>query len=143
MSHFYRQKNFAVTELVPPEVYSKMGDSAIILLDDRILRIADFVRDHFGKPVIINNWHGGGQYSQRGFRTVQQGAAEHSPHMYGRAVDFDVKDVAPDDVRAEILSNQSAGEFPLISGMEVGITWVHLDVYNRYSTNGIVTFRKP
>jgi Peptidase M15 len=141
---YYLPKHFAVVELVPPDIYQVMGEGAIILMDDRILRIADAVRDHFDVPVTINNWKVGGQFSQRGFRTVQQaGGAGHSAHFYGRAIDFDVQGLTADEVRKEILSNSSAGDFPLISGMEMGIPWVHLDCANRYSTNGIVQFSAP
>jgi hypothetical protein len=141
MSKYYTPIYFSVPELVPPDIYAAMGDGALILLDDRILRIADCVREHFGVPVTINNWKTGGQFSQRGFRTQQEGKATRSAHFYGRALDMDVKGISSDDVRKEILAQQSASDFPLISGMETGISWVHLDCANRYSTNGIVTFK--
>lgn len=142
---YYKPVHFEVPELVPPDIYKSMGEGALILMDDRILYIADFVREHFDAPVTINNWLHGGQFSQRGFRTTTglPGEVVHSEHAYGRAIDFDVEGLTADEVRKEILENASAGEFPMISGMEVGISWVHLDVGNRYSTGGIVTFASP
>lgn len=137
---YYTPKFFAINELIPPEIYTELGDSALVLLDDRILRIIDGIREHFGRPVIVNTWKNGGQFSQRGFRTIQEGTALHSPHFYGRAMDFDVEGYTADQVRAEIISDRNADNFQLITGMETNITWVHLDVANRYSTNGIVTF---
>ena len=142
---YYNPRNFAVTELVPPEIYNVMGENSLLVLDDRILRIADAVRDYFDVPVTINNWRLGGPFSQRGFRTQQQaGGADHSAHYYGRAIDFDVQGMTADHVRAEIIAERNHGDFSLITGMEIGIEWVHLDCDNRYSPYGnIVTFGKP
>jgi hypothetical protein len=138
---YYLPKHFGVMELVPPEIYGEMRDSAIILLDDRILRVLDAIRDHFGVPVTVNNYHTGGSFKQRGFRTVEvPGGAKHSPHFYGRAADFDVQGMTADMVRREILANQSLDDFSLITGMETGVSWIHVDCSNRYSENGIVTF---
>ena len=143
--NYYKPHNFVIQELVPPEIYQAMGNNSLLVMDDRILRIADFVRDYFDVPVTINNWHGGGQFSQRGFRTQQQaGGADHSPHFYGRAADFDVKGMTADEVRKAIMEDSNHGDFSLITGMELNISWIHLDVDNRYSASGgIVTFAKP
>jgi hypothetical protein len=141
MSKYYIPDHFSIKELVPPTLYSEMGDAAIILLDDRILRILDAVREHFGVPVTVNNWHSGGSFKQRGLRTeMVPGGAKHGPHFFGRAADFDVQGMTADMVRREIMANQSEEAFSLITGMETGVTWVHLDCANRYSTNGIVSF---
>lgn len=141
-SKYYTPKHFSIKEWVPPDLYTEMGDSAIVLLDDRILRTADAVRDHFGVPVTINDWMRGGSFKQRGLRTeMVPGGAKHGPHFYGRAFDCDVQGLTADQVRKEILANANADVFGLITGMEIGITWVHLDCANRYSANGeIVLF---
>lgn len=132
---YYLPKNFSVQEWVPPEIYTEMGDGSIILLDDRILRILDAVREHFDVPVTINNWKNGGPFKQRGLRTVQvPGGALHGAHFYGRAADFDVEGQTANQVRLEILENAALDDFALITGMEMNIDWVHLDVANRYST---------
>jgi Peptidase M15 len=141
---YYLPKYFSVRELVPLEIYTEMGDGAIILLDDRILRVLDEVREHFDVPVTVNNWHLGGPFKQRGLRTEQvPGGAAHGAHFYGRAADFDVMNMTAEQVRHEILANQQENDFSLITGMETGIPWVHLDVANRYSSNGIVQFTSP
>jgi hypothetical protein len=137
---YYTPKYFAIWELVPPEIYDDMKDSAFILFDDRLLRAADCIRERFDKPMTVNNWKLGGPYQQRGFRTTQIGIAKHSPHRYGRAIDFDISGLTADMVRKEILANQQHDDMVLISGMEMGTSWIHVDVANRYSTNGIVTF---
>ncbi len=141
MNHYYIPDHFSIKELVPPDLYAEMSDAAIVLLDDRILRILDAVRDHFGVPVTVNNWHTGGSFKQRGLRTeMVLGGAKHGPHFYGRAADLDVQGMTADAVRREILANQSEEPFDLITGMEMGVSWVHLDCANRYSKNGIVQF---
>jgi hypothetical protein len=138
---FYTPKYFSVQEWVPPEIYADLGDSAIILLDDRILKIWDGVREHFDAPVTINSWDWGGCFSQRGFRTVQQpGGAKHSPHFYGRAGDGDVKGFTAEQIREEILHEQNSECFSFITGIEMNVNWIHLDCSNRCSSNGIVQF---
>lgn len=138
---YYTPKHFSMAEWVPEAIYRELGEGAIVLLDDRILRIWDGVRNHFGVPVTINNWakRGPNPFSQRGLRTeMVAGGAKHGPHFYGRAGDGDVMGYTADRVRAEILRECNAGAFPLITGMETGTSWVHLDCSNRYSPNGAI-----
>ena len=56
----YTCKYFGIKELVCPDWYhfaSKRGgvDKLWVMLDERILRTIDKLRDKFG-PIIINNW---------------------------------------------------------------------------------------
>lgn len=68
----YTCKYFGIKELVCPDWYhfaSKRGgvDKLWVMLDERILRTIDKLRDKFG-PIIINNWGAGGPRKESGLR---------------------------------------------------------------------------
>ena len=50
----YKCDYFAIHELIPPSVYEARGEKAWELLDDRLLKTIDTLRDRFG-PATINN----------------------------------------------------------------------------------------
>jgi hypothetical protein len=133
-------KHFAGYELVPPDVYAVRGEGVISLFRPEILIAADTIREHFGKPCTINNWKKGGQFSQRGLRTVQQGKAELSMHFFAGALDMDILGIPADIARKEIIKNQN--NFSTITRIEVGVNWLHVDCANVNTQNGIVTFGK-
>jgi hypothetical protein len=122
----YRPRFFQVEELVSPTVFNTLGERAWLVMDYRILRTVDAVREFFGRPVTINNWHLGGNRTCSGFRepTCTVGA-KFSQHRFGRAVDLLVRDLSADHVRGEILKNLP--HFMYVTAMEDGVSWVHLD----------------
>ena len=62
------QKNFKITELVCPHVYQRDGEKAWRYFSNEFLETLVAIRNILGLPMTINNWVGGGQYSQRGLR---------------------------------------------------------------------------
>jgi len=103
------------------------------LLDPKIVPIMEKIRTSLGKAVYINNWYwptGNSQY--RGFRPFSTSVgARYSQHKFGRAIDFHVKDMTPDEVRTYILDNQSEYLRMGVTRLEDGRdarTWVHLDL---------------
>ena len=64
-------KYFGIKELVCPHVYELHGENAWQFLDDRMLANLEFIRDGIGKPIVVNNWARGGEYSQRGLRCTR------------------------------------------------------------------------
>ena len=52
-------KNFLVEEFVPQKIYEKYGDASLWFVDPKIVKIAQLIRDYFGKSMTINNWHNG------------------------------------------------------------------------------------
>lgn len=124
----YIPRHFYTQELVPAHVYKDRGEKAIELLDERLLKTLDDMRDAYG-PIVINDWYRGGVIQWRGLRT------EHSPvgtiysqHRFGRAADLIFMDVDAESVRQEILKDIHL--FPLISSIELGTFHLHLDVRN-------------
>jgi len=124
----YKCRHFELHEFVPQRVIDDRGEAAWELLDERILETADALRDRFGK-MTINNYHWGGEREWSGLRTSDSPYySPYSQHSFGRAFDCLFADYEADVVRKAIRDNPSA--FPHISGMELGVSWVHLDVRN-------------
>ena len=130
----YRPQFFKLYELVCPDVYNKFGDMAWQFFDDRTLVVIDWMRRTLNKPVTINNWHDEGEFTQRGLRCsicqlVRDAALANrvyvSPHMLGKAFDFDVEGMDADDVRLWIAVNKANLPYPI--RLEKDVNWVHLD----------------
>jgi len=120
----YKPKYFQWYEFMPSKEYEPYW---LILMDERILITADEIREYYGVPVTINNWYWGGNLKNRGFREMNTAiGAKLSQHKFGRAFDFDVKNVPAEQVRNDIRK----GKFPLITCIEKGVNWVHADVRN-------------
>lgn len=135
--------HFDIRELVPESIWKRYGDSSIWFIDPRVFEFMNFIRNRYGKPVIINTWHTGGKFTERGFRipTTSIGS-KLSQHKFGRAADFNVHGMTPDEVRADIMANQEefiAAGLTTIEDGEFAPTWVHADCrYTRMDTIKIV-----
>lgn len=134
---FYVPRHFKIQELVPPHVYQERGDRAWELLDPLLLESLDQIRDAFG-PMLCNTWHNGGSRMYSGLRMPGDPHwSKYSQHSFGRAADLlPIAEITADKIRQYILSNP--GHFPLITGVELDVSWLHIDVRN---TLGVVTFR--
>ena len=122
--------NFELQEFVDPIIYRMRGDKSIELLDPKIIQIAEFIRGHFGAPVIINNWHNNGQYSESGLRRFDCcTGAKYSQHKYGRAIDVKIKGVTDyEEIRNEIRKNFALFRLVGLTTIERGTpTWLHCD----------------
>jgi len=125
---------FDIQEFVGPRTYKRYGNRAWRFFDLRLLETMIILREAFGKPITINNWHIGGRFSQRGLRTNVQPLVKKktkrnklyiSAHILGKAVDFDVKGMTARQSRAFIIENIHL--LPYKIRLEAGVTWVHLD----------------
>ncbi len=120
----YTPRYFKWHEFMPSAEYERLW---LWLIDDRILRTMDAIREHYGKPVTINNWFWGGQYKERGLRSMTTTTgAKYSQHKFGRAVDFHIVGIPAETIRNDIRK----GLFPLITCIEKDVNWVHIDVRN-------------
>lgn len=128
---------FHLEEFIPKDTFEELQGKSILLLDNRIIAIADGIRSYFGKPMTINNWHIGGEFTQRGWRKHGLNGHNYSQHLWGRACDFHIEGYAASEIRGAISQHQD--RFPLIRGMELDTTWVHVDCGNRPG-KGITTF---
>lgn len=134
----YKCQFFEIHELVPPSVFEARGEKAWELLDDRLLRAVDALRERFG-PATINNYKWGGDRQWSGLRMSESPwFSPYSQHTFGRAADLIFKDVEADKVRKwlerwhdyEVRDCLTNAELLGITGIEKGISWVHIDVRN-------------
>lgn len=130
-------KYFKIQELVSEAVYKKYGEKSWEFIDTRLIKVLDLLREHFNKPITVNNWLWGGDLQQRGLRANKDELVANkedyyiSQHCLGKAIDFNVKGLSAQEVYDEILRNIE--KFYLISRVENiknTPTWVHIDVAN-------------
>lgn len=130
-------KYFKIQELVSEAVYKKYGEKSWEFIDTKLIKVLDLLREHFGKPITVNNWCFGGNLNQRGLRANKDELVVNkkdyyiSQHCLGKAVDFNVKGMTAQEVYEEILKNKD--KFYLISRIENikdTPTWTHIDVAN-------------
>lgn len=98
-----------------------------IFIDRELIELLQKVRDHYGQKVHVNS----------GFRTASHNAktkdaSPYSQHLYGRAADFWVENVQPEEVAkfCEMLlpGRGGIGVYPKEGHPERQTGWVHLDV---------------
>jgi len=141
----YKPKHFGIKELVPKDLYNKYssrGDDFLfqVIFDERLLRLIDIIRDEFGSMTVCD-WSWGGASQYRGYRPpdCSVGAAL-SQHRFGRAVDMIPKDIMPNEMRKKIIADQNSDKWKVIGGLEMDITWFHVDVRARTNDNKINLF---
>lgn len=135
----YVSKFFDVREFVPPEIYASTKIDPWWVMDERIVRIADGLRGIYG-PATINDWHVGGKLKYCGFRPANTPDwTGTSQHDFGRAVDLHFINVDAEMVRNGIFKNPTHDAFKDITGIELGVSWVHVDIRMR-TVPGILTF---
>ncbi len=150
MSNLSRlKKYFKIQELVDEDVYKRFGEYAWQFIDHRLIDCLLFIREELGKPMIANNWHAGGKFSQRGLRhnrssmVIGKKRPYLSAHMMGKALDFDVIGMDAESVRNWIVEHKK--ELPHKIRLEhkmnaTPIPWVHLDVFDNEDNDKIKLF---
>jgi len=139
---------FSIDEYVCPHVYNKYGLDAWTFFDVKLLITMDWIREHLGKPVYMNDWMIHGKYSQRGFRCIQCSLVRKairekilyvSAHMTGQAGDFNVPGMESEEVRQWLKSHEVELPYPI--RLEEDTSWVHIDT--RDAGKGKIYFFKP
>ena len=125
----YIPKHFKASEFLPN------GYSDLSVMDNRILEIADLVRELVGLPMTINS--SGRQYC--GYRPADCPiGAPKSQHKLGKAIDLHCSGMSAEDVRTLIKKAIASGHLENIGGIEEGVSWIHLDC--RDKVNGKVLY---
>lgn len=126
-----RCRYFEIRELVSKELYQARGDRCWELFNPDLLSVLDTLRHKFG-PIIVNDWHAGGNYYESGLRSWgTKTGATFSMHKFGAAADCKFKNHQPQEVYDYLLAHQT--EFPLLRALEdIKLTpsWLHVDVRN-------------
>jgi len=145
-------KHFDARELVPPQIWKTYGIISRQFLRPELLRVLDLLRDKLGRPVVVNNWHTGGQYKESGYRTpYTKTGAKYSQHKLGTAADVKVPEYTKDEVTYEAMTPMqvlavilaNADEFRA-AGMttyenpNATPTWLHIDCRWREPNNAFV-----
>lgn len=118
----YQLKHFKASEFLPD------GYDDLSVMDERILKLADDVRALLGVPCTINA--GGRQYC--GWRPADcKVGAPKSMHKQGKAVDLHPEGMSAEDARTLIRKAVAEGLLPELGGVELGVSWLHLDVRPR------------
>lgn len=151
-----KTKHFKIYELVCQDVYKRDGENAFRYFRPVLLDFIDWLRESINKPVYVNNWFWGGPHSQRGLRcnlcplVANNKKLYLSAHITGSGIDFNVKDIDPDQLHAWLESNFHKffylhPEYIMkcrIESKEFAPTWVHVDFYE-HDAGGIVQYIKP
>lgn len=159
------RKQFAISELCPPNAVKRWGDGAIMLMNPLLMLSLAQIRKRHGRLRMNSSRLG---FTQRGMRTwhmwtadkgttgfmaelsrLRKYAESFSSHKRGDAMDFDPLDTTIEAVIEDIRANPDL--YPFIHFVEVGVNWVHIDVRNQagitfwHPKNGVVDFveQKP
>ena len=124
-------KYFSKHELLPP------GFDDVSVLDPKLLILIDQVRELLGVPCTIN----ADGRTLCGYRPAScDVGAPHSPHKLGRAADLHPKGMSAEDARQLIRKAVDAGLLPLLGGVELGVSWLHIDIRPRVG-NKVLLFK--
>jgi hypothetical protein len=143
----YRPKYFQLQEVVHPEAIQARGEKAWELMDDRILKSADWLREKFG-PVTINGKFGGRGFTESGLRDpFTKTGAKFSQHKFGRALDLKFHKVTVKEVYEYIIRNPKEARDNGITTVEdiaFTPTWLHIDcrtLADTFPANGILVVK--
>lgn len=90
------------------------GCCATTPVDEQLVQYLQQIRDHFGKPVYLT------AYRCKTYNARTPNAAPNSYHIYGKAADFHINGVAPEEIAKYA---ESIG----IKGIGLYDTFVHID----------------
>lgn len=114
---FYHEQEFL------PDGYDDFS-----VMDEKLLKLADDVRALLDVPCYING--GGRQYC--GWRPNDCPiGAKASYHKLGKAVDLHPDGMSAEDARTLVRKAVAEGLLPELGGVELGVSWLHLDVRPR------------
>ncbi len=139
-------EHFLVQEFLTPNQYKAFSknptkEAFYKLIHPSVVELAEFYRDFFDAPVIINNWHVGGTYTLRGLRPKNCDiGAKFSMHKVGKAFDCDIKGLTAEQVRDIIESNQELFYKKGLRRIENNVSWLHSDIKETNLTNKILFF---
>jgi hypothetical protein len=132
---------FNIKELVSPAIYNKFQENSWLFINPSIIRVIDFLRKIHG-PIIVNNWHIGGNYSESGLRDFSTSTgASYSIHKFGGAMDLKFSKTTPKEVFEYILDNkEKMFELGLrrVENITATPTWLHVDSANTHSDTVVI-----
>lgn len=133
------KKYFDIRELVDSNVFARFGQTAWKVFDTRLLETLLVLRTEILKvPLVCNNWHKGGAYSQRGFRCnisplvadkTKAGKLYITAHSIGQGVDLSSPKMTADAMRTRLEEMKAKLPYPIrYENGNDAPTWLHVDV---------------
>jgi len=128
-------KYFKAEELLPE------GETNVKLIDQKLLDLIDEIRELLGVPCSINNYASGGDRQWCGLRTKKCTiGAPKSKHKLGQAADMHPSGMSAEVARAKVKEAVAAGKLKNLGGVELGVSWLHVDVRSRIN-NEVLWFK--
>lgn len=138
------KKNFCIQELVCPHCYAKFKEKSWQFLSTELLDTLYKLRYViFKKPITINTWHNGGQFSQRGLRcnmcdlVKSKKSVYLSAHQMGKAIDFNVEGLTSKEVNQEVRASEYDFDYPIRLERDTN-GWSHIDVYQPTNSEALL-----
>ena len=120
-------KNFSAEEFLSPEYLEVFGTDAIKFVNHGLIKAAQYLRDYYDCPVIINDHE---QFIYSGLRPFNcQIGALYSAHKFGLAIDVKAQGVPSWQVQKDVMQTFQSIMFGFgIRRMELDTNgWTHLD----------------
>ena len=135
----YICEHFTPEELLPKQFYEEFfpryGKRLWQIFNPVGLKTIDQLRETYGK-MLCNTWKWGGNLQFCGYRPPTCGVGSLlSQHRFANAFDLHPQEASVDAIREDILN----GQWPTIKGLELGVSWLHIDFRN---SNKLITFRR-
>ena len=127
-----RSKHFGIYELVPQELYETVHEDVLWeMVPDELILSIDAIKSRFWRgSMSINTYKWNGDRNWSGLRTKESPwYSPGSQHTLFKATDSIFSSYDVDDIREYIIANPE--EFPHIKGIELGVSWLHIDVRSR------------
>lgn len=134
-------KNFILQEYVPKILWDYKGENSIWFLDKRLFSLVQFIRDHFNRTVVINDWHRDGSLNNCGYRMPDtKMGASLSQHKFGRAADLHFEGITDyQAIRQEIQDKWPLFKDAGLTTIEADTqTWLHVDIRNTNIDNLLI-----
>lgn len=120
-----------VRNFVPKDIYDRFASKSIWFIDDRIISLYLYLEKHFNKDILVNNWHTGGAFQNRGYRVPSSKiGASLSQHKFGRAIDINIEGIESHELYDAIIKDWSSYAMlgaTTLEDITCTRTWVHLD----------------
>ena len=135
--------HYDLREFVPQGIWEQYGTKSLWFVDMRLIEGMEWLRDYFGAAIIINNWHVGGPFQNRGFRAPDSTVGGRlSQHKAGRACDFNVVGIKPQKVWSMLVEDwQTVAQhtfFTTLEDVDHTPSWTHIDGRNNKSNEVLI-----
>lgn len=146
----YVPEHYKLEEWFPPFFFNKMfpyyGKRMWEFMDNRILITADEIRKKYDCPFIMNTWFSDSMIEMYGLHQWRGFRDESCPYLKNEDTDpfgtlsihrragaqdsVPIGDISVEEIREDILKHPFRQPFQYITGVELNVNWLHIDVRN-------------